>query len=55
MAKTRDWQAYDLYRTEEEMLFLEKAEQVVWGMDAPWEPKNGGRNGGKNGGRPCSV
>jgi hypothetical protein len=29
------------------MLFLERAKQIVWGMDAPWEPKSGGRDGGR--------
>jgi hypothetical protein len=47
--KARNWPAYDLCRKDEEMLFLERAKQIVWGMDAPWEPKSGGRNGGRPG------
>lgn len=43
ITKQRNWQAYDLYRKDEEMLFLERAKQVVWSMDAPWKPKTGGR------------
>ncbi|MEM3118271.1 MAG: transposase [Nitrososphaerales archaeon] len=46
-AKPRNWPAYDLYRKDEEALFLEKAKLVVWSMDAPWEPKSGGENGGR--------
>lgn len=45
--RARNWPAYDLYRKDEEMLFLEKAKQVVWSMDTPWEPKSGGKNGGR--------
>jgi hypothetical protein len=45
--KPRNWSAYDLYRKDEEALFLEKAKKVVWSMDAPWEPKSGGKNGGR--------
>jgi hypothetical protein len=43
--KARNWPAYVLYRKDEEMLFLERAKQVVWGMDAPYEP-NGGEGTG---------
>lgn len=39
----RDWQVYDLYRKDEEILFLEKVKKTVWGMNSPWEPKTGGR------------
>ena len=39
----RDWQVYDLYRKDEEILFLEKVKKTIWDMDAPWEPKAGGR------------
>ena len=39
----RDWQVYGAYRKDEEILFLEKVKKTVWSMDAPWEPKTGGR------------
>ena len=39
----RDWQVYDLYRKDEEILFLEKVKKTIWDMDAPWKPKTGGR------------
>lgn len=39
----RDWQVYDLYRKDEEVLFLEKVKKTVWSMNSPWEPKIGGR------------
>jgi len=45
--KLRNWAAYDLYRKDEELLFLERAREVVWSIDAPWEPKSGGENGGR--------
>ncbi len=47
VTKQRNWPAYDLYRKDEEMLFLERAKQVVWSIDTPWEPKSGGENGGR--------
>jgi len=39
----RDWQVYDLYRKDEEILFLEKVKKTVWSMNSPWEPKTGRR------------
>ena len=42
MVKQRNWAAYDLYRKDEERLFLERAKQVAWGIDTPWEPKSRG-------------
>ena len=39
----RNWQAYGLYRKDEEVLFLEKVKKTIWNVDAPWEPKTGGR------------
>jgi hypothetical protein len=45
--KLRNWPAYDLYRKDEETLFLERTKKVVWSIDAPWEPRSGGENGGR--------
>jgi hypothetical protein len=45
--KPRNWSAYDIYRKDEEVLFLGRAKQVVWSVDAPWESKSGGENGGR--------
>lgn len=47
VTKQRNWPAYGLYRKDEEMLFLERAKQVVWSIDTPWEPKSVGENGGR--------
>lgn len=38
-----NWQAYDLYRKDEEALFLEKAKKVVWSLPPPYEEKHTGR------------
>ncbi len=39
----RDWQAYDLYRKDEEALFLEKARELIWSLPPPYEEKQTGR------------
>jgi len=38
-----DWQAYDLYRKDEEALFLGKAKELVWSLPPPYEEKHTGR------------
>lgn len=38
-----NWQAYDLYRKDEEALFLEKAKELVWSLPPPYEEKQTGR------------
>jgi len=52
MAKRRDWRSYERnwrsyerFRRDEVELFLRKAKEVVWSLDAPWSPKNTGRRG----------
>jgi hypothetical protein len=37
------WQVYDLYRRDEEVLFLERAKEVVWSLPPPYEGKRTGR------------
>ncbi len=39
----RDWQVYDLYRKDEETLFLEKAKELIWSLPPPYKPKHSGR------------
>jgi len=38
-----NWQAYDLYRKDEEALFLEKAKGLIWSLPPPYEEKHTGR------------
>jgi len=38
----RDWRAYDVFRRDEEALFLCRAREAVWGMPPPWERKRWG-------------
>ncbi|MGQ9468406.1 MAG: transposase [Nitrososphaerales archaeon] len=42
-AVKRDWQVYDIYRKDEEALFLEKAEELIWSLPPPYEEKQTGR------------
>jgi hypothetical protein len=42
-AVKRDWQVYDLYRKDEETLFLEKARKLIWSLPPPYEEKRTGR------------
>lgn len=39
----RNWQVYDLYRKDEEALFLEKARELIWSLPPPYEEKHTGR------------
>lgn len=41
--RERNWRAYDRFRKVEERAFLRMARRVVFNMDSPWEPKEGGR------------
>jgi len=42
-AVKRDWQVYDLYRKDEEALFLEKVRELVWSLPPPYGEKQTGR------------
>ncbi|MFQ5711282.1 MAG: hypothetical protein ACE5GD_05820 [Candidatus Geothermarchaeales archaeon] len=41
--RRRDWRAYERFRKEDVRLFLQRAKDVVWSMDTPWEHKANGR------------
>jgi len=43
--RKRDWRAYERFRKEDVRLFLQRAKDVVWSMDPPWEHKSNGRPG----------
>lgn len=38
-----NWQAYDLYGKDEEVLFLEKSKELIWSLPPPYEEKHAGR------------